>query len=822
MKFRLPIKHKFFFAVLLVCVSISGYAQRYFVDGFHGGVYGHYPMMTYTQFMYDQLQQHPDWYIGLEIEPETWDTVRVKTPEAYELFKGVIGGRQVEYTNPSYAQSYLYCIEGESMIRQFQLGMAKLRSHFPDVRIETYACEEPCYTSCLPTILSQLGFKYLTLKCPNTCWGGYARNFGGQFVNLIGPDGTGMTTVPRYACEGLEPNSVWQTMGWGNTRLYWDACDKAGIKQPISMTFQDAGWTKGPWIGYGQQQHGTQYTLWSDYCEKYAPTAEKPDYRMSQEDVCPGLMWGSQVMQQLALNVRRAENYLVNAEKCMVIENLMSPGKNVQLINGETTTQMNEAWRTLLLSEHHDCWIVPYNRLNIHGTWADNVALWTKASIDIARNEVEKALPESNGNGYGWLFFNTLPYARKQIVEDGNKTFAVEVPAFGYAKIADADIVEATATKDILIKKHECKIENGMYRMVLDLKKGGVVQSLVVKDGKTEYVDDKSDYSFGELRGYFKKNNAFCSSTEKPATATVIKDNSLVKSVSVKGEIAGVPFTKVITMTEGDPKIKVELTIDWDSNTQIGDFTFANPKRGRREKGPQRVNYYDTRYMLNVFFPTTVGESKIVKDAPFDVCESKLEDTYYNRWDSIKHNVVLNWIDQQGESGNSLAVFSDRTTSYSFGKDYPMALTVQYSGPGLWGRNYVIKEPNKMVYHIMPHKGNWEDAHLQMHDDMLNTPETATQTKVDRTESHSFLSLDGTGYTLSAFINDGDAMTLRIFNSEGDAQAKTIKIPANVKSMERVDLQGNVLEAIPITTLGEYATAEVSMPRFAVTTYRMK
>lgn len=80
------------------------------------------------------------------------------------------------------------------------------------------------------------------------------------------------------------------------------------------MTYQDAGWTNGPWIGYGEKQKGTQYILWSDYFDRFAASASKPDYRMSQEDICPGLMWGTQVMQKLAQAIRRAENYLVDAE----------------------------------------------------------------------------------------------------------------------------------------------------------------------------------------------------------------------------------------------------------------------------------------------------------------------------------------------------------------------------------------------------------------------------------------------------------------------------------------------------------------------------
>ena len=193
-------------AALLLTVGSSAYAsqpQAWFVDGYHGGVYGHYPVEWKTRFIVDQLEAHPEWRIGLEIEPETWDTVQVRTPADYARFRRLATGDRVEFTNPTYAQPYCYNISGESIIRQFAYGMRKLRSHFPGIEFVTYAVEEPCFTSCLPQLLRSFGFRYASLKCPNTCWGGYMAPFGGETVDWTGPDGTSIRTVPRYASERM-------------------------------------------------------------------------------------------------------------------------------------------------------------------------------------------------------------------------------------------------------------------------------------------------------------------------------------------------------------------------------------------------------------------------------------------------------------------------------------------------------------------------------------------------------------------------------------------------------------------------------------------
>ncbi len=166
--------------LILIFLSVMsfGHAQKtaWFADGYHGGIYGHFPLWN-TKFMIDQLGKHPEWKINLEIEPETWDSVQHLDPENYRLFCDYFAGEgkngRIEFVNPNYAQPYCYNISGESIIRQFAYGMAKVKGHFPDAVFSTYSCEEPCFTSSLPAILKGFDFKYGVLRNPNTCWGGY-------------------------------------------------------------------------------------------------------------------------------------------------------------------------------------------------------------------------------------------------------------------------------------------------------------------------------------------------------------------------------------------------------------------------------------------------------------------------------------------------------------------------------------------------------------------------------------------------------------------------------------------------------------------------
>ena len=361
----------------------------WFIDGYHGGVYGHYPP-GYTGFLVEQLNKNPGWRINLEIEPETWDVARVYEPEAYAAFKTIMEDQsdvgRIETVNPAYAQSYFFQSSGESVIRQFDYGIRKMREHFPNVVHTTYSSEEPCFTSCLPPVLKSFGYEFAVLKNPNTCWGGYTAAYGGELVNWIGPDGTPILTVPRYVCELLQPGSCWQTIAFGNSPDYIEACLEQGIEHPVGMCLQDAGWRDGPWLRGAQRDHykPSEYITWRDYIRNVTPAETDEDWHFTQEDVKPGLMWGSQVLQRIAQQSREAEYRLLVAEKLAAMA-LVDAGRPPR------TGSFDEAWHNVLLSQHHDCWIVPYNG-RLGNTWSDQVRRWTTVANAVSDLSVQTSI----------------------------------------------------------------------------------------------------------------------------------------------------------------------------------------------------------------------------------------------------------------------------------------------------------------------------------------------------------------------------------------------------------------------------------------------
>jgi len=826
----------------------------YFIDGYHGGIYGHIPQWQ-TKFMVDKLHEFPDWKINLELEPESWDSIAIEHPDDYAAFKDCIADQsangRVEYVNPAYGQSYLYNISGESIIRQFYYGMRKLRQHFPNVVFSTYSSEEPCFTSALPQILSSYGFKYASLKNPNTCWGGYTRAHGGELVNWIGPDGTSLLTVPRYATEALKPHSTWETIASINTVDYVKNAFKAGITSPVGMCLQDAGWAFGPWIDHGDASHGgkmsyhpTIYETWRGYMEHHTPLHSTDNWHFSQEDVLTSLTWGGQVLQEVARKTRAAENRIIAAEKlaamAAVYQGTPWPGAS-----------FDEAWRTLLLSQHHDCWIVPYNVVrNTTHTWAEWVSIWTANTVnrsDRAMDTSMQALVPA-GDQSGVTVFNTTAADRDENVElklpagwsnaivtgwdnkpvasqlsGSNKLlFRALVPKLGYAvfHLREAQSIVGFPGARVSESGDKLDIETDCYAVTLDAGKGGAITRLTTKGaGAKDYIDRAARHYFNELRGNFYNDGGFHSSTETPARLTILEKGPLRVRVQVDGQIAGTPFTQLLTFQQGEPRIDVHLEIHWTGNHRIGESP-DSVKGHELEK-----EFYNDSFKLQVLFPVALEGQKIYKNAPFDVTESRLDNTFFDSWDSIRNVVVLNWVDVTDAAGkNGLAIFSDETTSYAHGPNYPLGLTVAYSGPGLFWRDYTLERPTVMDYAILPHAGRWDKAGIWTAGTRWNEPLLArVQTTITDISDRSLLELASPGWEVTSITTSGHDLLVRLFNAEGKDSIQRIGPNFPVKTANLVTLDGHIIKRLNIQDCGSDAKCvEITAPRFGIRTIQFK
>jgi alpha-mannosidase len=830
----------------------------YFIDGYHGGIWGHFPDWN-TKFMADQLLGHPKWKINLELEPETWDDAKKKDSAAYNEFRNLFTADstkdRIEYVNPDYAQSYLFDVEGESIIAQFYYGIKMVHRHFPTATFPAYSSEEPCFTSCLPEILTSYGFKYASLKNPNTCWGGYTSAYGGELVNWIGPDGTGIITSPRYAVEALQPGSTWQTIASGNSPEYIKACFAAGIQHPVGMTIQDAGWKFGPILKDGSKAYQpTEYTTWANYFENIAIKNPTDNWHFSQEDVLVSLVWGSQILQRIAQEVRYSENKLVSTEKLAAI---------TKIYNGTPYPQgaFEAAWRPLLLSQHHDCWIVPYNG-RYGNTWADKVVIWTGTTNRIADSVVKLDVAQpGNGNTLagtkyiriyntlgvkrdeqvavdlpeGWNTKNVsvlndagLPFLSQVVVDSATAkpqvVFTANVPAMGYTTY-QLKQQKPPVSKNIsvaLLTNGDYHIESDLYSLTLDPHKGGAITSLIAKGlGNKEFVDKANARSFNELRGNFYNDGGFKSTADSAAKITIVEQGAERVKLRIDGVIDHNPFTQWITMANGQRRIDMQVKINWNGSPGIGAVT---PPNSFKATNPVKAFYNDKEKLL-AMFPLNLKDQKVYKNAPFDVLQSRLKNTFFTSWDSIKNNILLNWVDvTDGNDNYGMALLVDHTTNYAHGEDFPLGLTLEYSGVGLWGRNYKIIGPTDVHYSLIPHAGKWDKSGLWTASESWNEPFIVKVSDVAPAgaKSRSLVDVKATGYDVTSLNADGNDLVIRVFNAEGSDAPQQIVFDGKASKAELVELDGRKRGEVQMKKDASGKTIlTLSMPRFGIRTIKL-
>ncbi|MCW3092494.1 MAG: alpha-mannosidase, partial [Ferruginibacter sp.] len=669
----------------------------------------------------------------------------------------------------------------------------------------------------------------------------------------VGPDGTRITTVPRYKIEALDPASTWQTIASNNSLKYLQAAFNAGIENPIGMCLQDAGWRNGPWLGKKPTQYHTVYKTWRDYIKNVAIQKEVPDWKFSQEDVRVSLVWGAQVLQKIAREVRVSENKIIAAEKLAAMAKVYKDAVLPQ-------AAFDEAWRGILLAQHHDCWIVPYNGRKGF-TWADNVLTWTSAADSIADRSLQQSVlalaPHDLQKGdYFIRVFNVLGHKRSEMVkatlpagmdpakmlvvdDRGNEirsqvisdtngkqiAFAASVPSLGYNtyRLQTKKFASMESNHVFLQKSGSYRIESNLYTIIIDPAEGGVIKSLVAKKlNNKEFVDKTHARKFNELRGYFYKDRGFFSSTQSPATITVVEDGSLYTKILIKGHINHHPFTQTLNVLQNQPVIELGVKIDWIGNPGIGDE--YKQAGGYRQEDYRKAFYNDTD-KLQTLFPLNLADQKVYKDAPFDVTESRLENTFFNSWDSIKNNIILNWVDVTDRAGKyGLALFTDHTTSYMQGAGLPLGLTTQYSGVGLWGRNYSITAPTAINYALLPHEGRWEKGNNQNANTAWNNPMITHVFKSaagNENYRKSLVGFSGAGFEITAVLVDGDDLLVRFFNAESNLADQHVFFDCKATSVDLVELDGRLKQHLASTNKGNRTMINLNIPAFGIRTIRL-
>ena len=217
----------------------------------------------------------------------------------------------------------------------------------------------------------------------------------------------------------------------------------------------------------------------------------------------------------------------------------------------------------------------------------------------------------------------------------------------------------------------------------------------------------------------------------------------------------------------------------------------------------------------------------IDKSGAFDVCRSRNASTHFQRWDDIKHNIITNWVDLLDERQQAgLAIFSDRTTAYSYGEGEPLGLILGWGGEaGYWWGRSALRGEQKSRYAILPHRGDWRAARLWQEN---NAFEEAIVVQVmpgapdALSASKSLLRLSPPEAAISSVTVSGGALLVRIFLANTAEASCRLELGFKARTAEVVELDGRVMKELSLQhNDGEYSSLSIKMPPFSIRTLRI-
>ena len=279
----------------------------------------------------------------------------------------------------------------------------------------------------------------------------------------------------------------------------------------------------------------------------------------------------------------------------------------------------------------------------------------------------------------------------------------------------------------------------------------------------------------------------------------------------------------MLTLVEGQRRIDLQTRIDFDEETWIGDPWDMKPEDRRSEK---RRSQNDGRWKLQAHFPVALKNQEIYKNAAYDVCRSRNTDTFFQRWDEIKHNIVVNWVDvvdQQDQFG--LAVLSDHTTAYTHGPDFPLSLVMAWGWEGgFWWGKCPLKGPQELSYALIPHKGVWHEAEISKENAAFCEPLLAQLMEgppAANAVHRSFVRVSGTGMEVPTLLMEDKHLLIRLFNAEGDASERSVTLLAKPSRVALVELDGRLIHNLPVeSAANDKHSVKLSIPRFGLRTLR--
>lgn len=716
----------------------------------------------------DWMEKYPKFKIGQDNESFCYDRYAVENPEIIEKLRELLSKYPGRFSigSSTYGQPLSVFISEESNVRQLTEAIRANMEHL-GTRPYVYTISEHALHSQIPQLLKQTGYQMAIMRTHFQMYG-YNPTYDSAFGMWYGDDGTAIPCVPTYENQGAQFGATtmenyiltrWPKE-WHEPIEKFE--DQFGKYTPLlGSRYDDVDKRCEELTAHVEGLDQYKWVVLEDLPELYAPYMDtKDEYRPGPNEFVVRMPWGI-CGNKIFNDCRKGEVLVTQAERLSAAANLW--GMEVDKAG------LDEAWRNLLIAQHHD--------VQICGLQREADAFIGKsfaAAEKVKSNALEAIVAQmKKGDGSSVTVVNLSDKPKRELVETTARLRRVRANAFeavcgtervpcGYDVMSRhgeiptgfrvrfvAEVPPMSAkVYTIYPAKRTVKVsstyENGVlttpdYQIVLG--EGGIVSVKDIESGKT-VIDNGAA---GRLFAGFVEN------VDSVSTGKwFVHCKPLVAEAVYQGDVGGIPCRFAMTLKEGDSLIRCRASFEHNGE-RLG---IGRHFDVFRENNNGFVHEEKLRFVMGVPF---VGEVTGWRDRPFLVAQTNNKYVEGNYWAAV------------GNDALAMAVFNGGSMCLTREENDTLSIPLAYQNAYAWGEKCVWGT-REHTFALRPVTGEFTPTvlHREALDYTYPLVVTEEEGTVDGTEELNFLPMETSGnVAVSAYYIKNGKTYLRVYEFAG-------------------------------------------------------
>jgi alpha-mannosidase len=555
----------------------------------------------------------------------------------------------------------------------------------------------------------------------------------------------------------------------------------------------------------------------------------------------------------LYIGCKQVETLLLTAEKLSTVAYLLAGRKvanaaNMNLGGGQNfEDDLRFAWRKLMQAQQHDIWVC--GPASTYGyTLADRGHQWLKIAEEIGNEIVQESLVQILG-AIQWtppaegalpiLVVNPLSWSRSEVVQaelifaKGERTalavvdgtgapvafqpveveryadgslrrvvvafWAEDTPGIGYRLYYATPDEAPPAPTDLRLTT------GGVANRYLDVALGdtGITRIHYRSPGDAagkavKVVTREAAY----LRALEGDKGRWIDTRDDKATVELVEHGPVYARYRVSGRTPIFDYSKLITVYQGTPRIEIEETVNVADFPYIGHYTGGDERTQSPGGGWHKAGWHTDCFIeeekLRTVVPVNIEGGTVRRNVVY--APSETARAYFSAYD---------WADvSDDEKGLALVNFGNARYCYDQ-ETAELSLVLGYSGLFIYTTSdefHRMRGEYRFRYALLPH-GHYDPAWNNRQALAAQNPLLALRinrwpaSRGARPESKlpqtgSFLTLAAPSGVISTLYLEQGQPYLRLYEDAGHAVEATVQIHWPLAQVDRVDLQGNLLEQL--------------------------